>query len=81
MLLIAAVVQGAARASLIFIGHMTYEPSVDVEGQPASKGLCRDLEQREAEERAKVIARLSAGQTPFAEEAAVAAWTGAPRAA
>lgn len=117
LLLIAAVVQGAAWASLIFIGHLTYEPSVDVEGQPASKGLYferhynrgegfgvrlnlfdrvlqfsiaplahanevlfalglrRDLEQRVAEERAKVIARLSAGQTPFAEEAALVAWT------
>jgi uncharacterized membrane protein YGL010W len=123
LLLIAAVVQGAAWASLIFIGHMTFEPSVDVEGQPASKGLYferhynrgegfgvrlnlfdrvlqfsiaplahanevlfalglrRDLEQRVAEERAKVIARLSAGQTPFAEEVAVAKWTEATRAA
>ena len=38
-------------------------------------GLRRDLEQRVAEERAKVIARLSAGQTPFAEEVVRAEWT------
>lgn len=117
LLLIAAVVQGVAWGSLIFIGHMTFEPSVDVDGQPASKGLYferrynrgegfgvrlnlfdrvlqfsiaplahanellfalglrRDLEQRVEEERAKVIARLRAGQTPFAEEVVRAEWT------
>ena len=39
LLLLAAVVQGSAWAALIFIGHTLFEPHLDVEGQPASKGL------------------------------------------
>jgi uncharacterized membrane protein YGL010W len=109
LLAIAAVVQGGAWATLIFLGHTVYEPHVDVEGAPASKGLYferqynlgkglgarlnlfdrllqfsiaplahanellfavglrHDLEAQIATEREQVIARLSAGQTPFGE--------------
>jgi uncharacterized membrane protein YGL010W len=110
LLLLAAVVQGGAWAALIFIGHNLFEPHLEVEGQPASKGLYferhynlahglgarvnlydrvlqfsiaplahsnellfalglrRDFEQRVSAERARVVARLGAGQAPFGEE-------------
>lgn len=107
LLLIAAAVQGSAWAALIFIGHTVFEPHLEVEGQPASKGLYferrynlghglgapvnlfdralqfsiaplahtnellfalglrRDLEHGVSVERARVVRRLGAGQTPF----------------
>lgn len=109
LLLIAAVVQGAAWAALIFIGHNVFESHLEVEGKPASKGLYferrynlgeglgasvnlydrllqfsiaplahtnellfmlglrRELEHSIDVERARVVARLSAGKTPFLE--------------
>ena len=39
LLLVAAVVQGGAWATLIFLGHQQFESHLDVEGKPASKGL------------------------------------------
>ena len=38
-LLLAAVVQGGAWATLIFLGHGVFEPHLALDGQPASKGL------------------------------------------
>ncbi|MFT3711872.1 MAG: hypothetical protein QM817_29890 [Archangium sp.] len=116
LLMIAAVVQGSAWATLIFLGHTVYEPHVSVEGAPASKGLYferkynlgqglgaemnlfdralqfsiaplahanellfavglrRDFETEIVTERAKIVARLDAGLTPFdAERASVVA--------
>jgi uncharacterized membrane protein YGL010W len=109
LLLIAAVVQCGAWATLIFIGHTVFEAHLEVEGQPASKGLYferrynlgqglgttvslydralqfsiaplahtnellfalglrRDLEAQLNSERARVLARLETGLTPFRE--------------
>lgn len=109
LLIIAAVVQGSAWATLIFLGHSVFEGHLDVEGQPASKGLYferqynlgqglgtrlnlydrmlqfsiaplahsnellfalglrRDFERQVSDERARVVARLSEGLTPFNE--------------
>jgi hypothetical protein len=113
LLIIAAAVQGGAWATLIFLGHTVLEPHLEVEGEPASKGLYferrynlgqglgtsltlydrmlqfsiaplahsnellyaiglrRDFEQQVSAERARVVARLSEGQTPFNPEPCV----------
>jgi uncharacterized membrane protein YGL010W len=119
LLLLAAVVQGGAWATLIFIGHNVFESNLDVEGKPASKGLYferqynlghglgasvnlydrmlqfsiaplahsnellfalglrHDFEGQISAERARVVARLSEGQTPFGAEACAPQWRAA----
>jgi uncharacterized membrane protein YGL010W len=120
LLIIAAAVQGGAWATLIFLGHTVLEPHLEVEGEPASKGLYferrynlgqglgtsltlydrmlqfsiaplahsnellyaiglrRDFEQQVSAERARVVARLSEGQTPFNPEPCVESASRAP---
>ena len=117
LLIIAAAVQGGAWATLIFLGHTVLEPHLEVEGEPASKGLYferrynlgqglgtsltlydrmlqfsiaplahsnellyaiglrRDFEQQVSAERARVVARLSEGQTPFSAATSVPSFT------